>query len=73
MCEQFEAAGVHTLLGTPTNAAAEREAIYANINGVRAFLDFIADYAKQAKQIEEQNRPKPQDIDDPEVHDIYKE
>lgn len=72
ICQTFETDCVHMMLGTKPDANTEREELYSRINGVRAFLGFMADFAKQAHQIDEANKPKPEDIDTQEVHDIYK-
>jgi|SRR5882672_12787182 len=60
-----------TLATTPDQMLL-REHVYAQMTGTREFLGFLGDFAAKSKELQDKYAPKPDDIDDPSVHDIYR-
>lgn len=68
----FEAKAALHMLSTKPEEAAERERVYAQLVGAREFKTFITELAQTKAELIDDNQPK-DDIDDPSVHDIYKQ
>jgi hypothetical protein len=72
LTKAFEVQTVDLMLATAPSEVQAREKQYARLNGVRDFLGFLADFASKAIEIQQANMPKPEDNDDPSVHNIYR-
>lgn len=70
----FEQQVAHDVLTTKPDQTIERERLYAQLQGARAFYHHIAVLAEQFRAMTEREVIDPDDeIDDPAVHDIYRE
>lgn len=73
LVHQYETTRMQNLLSTKSTDAAEREKIYADINGVRDFFNFAKGIVDAAEKLTAP--PKERDhldiIDDPAVHNIF--
>lgn len=63
---------VSRMLSTGPLDGAVREKVYAQMVGTREFLAFLGDFAQKSRELQDKHGPKPEDIDDPSVHDIYR-
>jgi hypothetical protein len=71
MITLFEQQVAHDLLTTKPDKADERERLYSQLQGQRAFTHHIAGLAEQYRAMTEQQAVDPIDlIDDPSVHDF---
>lgn len=69
----FEQQTTANFLSTKPEQAAEREAIYAKLNGARELLGFMHSIVLRAEELTAAAQPTTDLQDDPEVHDIYRE
>ena len=69
----FEQATVAMIVATKPDATAEREQYCFSLRGVQDFVELMRDAVKQKDQLIAAAQPQPLDIDDPSVHDIYRE
>jgi hypothetical protein len=72
---RFETQTADAMLATKAEDSREREKLYSELLGLRAFISFVRDAVEVAQKIKEKNdnrhAPTIEDLDDPSVHDIY--
>lgn len=64
---------VSRMLSTKSADNTEREHVYSQMIGTREFLAFLGDFAGKSKELQDKYSPKPEDRDDPSVHDLYRD
>lgn len=70
----FEQQVAHDVLTTKPEQGQDRERLYSQLQGARAFAHHIASLAEQYRTMTElQVITQDDEIDDPSVHDIYRE
>jgi hypothetical protein len=72
LVNSYEQLQIGSLLATRLEDKDSRERIYAQLTGVREFLNFAAEIRKQAEEL---TKPEPDPIDlamdDPRVHNLF--
>lgn len=74
ICDQFKEAAVHNMASTKPSQSKEREEIYAALVGAREFYGFMQGLVQDRNKLLNPDKALAVDpIDDPAVHDIYRE
>lgn len=72
---RFEKQTADAMIATKADDSKEREKLYSELLGLRAFISFVQEAVKVAQDIKAKNdqkhMPTVEDIDDPQIHDIY--
>ena len=71
--EAFELSTVQAMISTKPDQQAQRELIYNKLVGARELFAFMQGFVVERNKLIHADQPEHDEIDDPNVHDIYRE